>query len=65
MVTVSFINRLSQAVDRIESQSQPRQWKVVEVRRDPEEDTDVALERDFAAHPEDRDANVVIWKFFD
>ena len=65
MVTTSFINRLSEAVDRIESQSQPRQWKVVEVRRDPEEDTDMALERHFAAHPEDRDANVVIWKFFD
>ena len=65
MVTASFINRLSEAVERIESQSQPRQWKVVEVRRDPEEDTDAALERHFAAHPEDRDANVVIWKFFD
>ena len=65
MVAASFINRLSQAVDRIESQSQPRPWKVVEVRRDPEEDTDMALERHFAAHPEDRGANVVIWKFFD
>ena len=65
MVATSFINRLSEAVDRIESRSQPRPWKVVEVRRDPEEDTDVALERHFAAHPEDRDANVVIWKFFD
>jgi cytochrome oxidase Cu insertion factor (SCO1/SenC/PrrC family) len=65
MVTTSIINRLSQAIDRIESRAQPRQWKVVEVRRDPEEDTNMALERHFAAHPEDRDANVVIWKFFD
>jgi hypothetical protein len=65
MVTGSFVSRLSQAVDRIESEMQPRQWKVVEVRRDPEEDMDMALERHFAAHPEDRDANVVIWRFFD
>ena len=65
MVTASFINRLSQAVDRIESQTEARQWKNEQVRRDPEEDTDMALERHFAAHPEDRDANVVIWKFFD
>ena len=33
MVTASFINRLSQAVDRIESRSQPRPWKVVTVPR--------------------------------
>jgi hypothetical protein len=65
MVNASLISRLSHAVDLIEKRSQPRQWKVVEVRRDPEEDTDMALERHFAAHPEDRDANVVIWKFFD
>ena len=64
MVTGSFISRLAQTVDRIESQMQPRQWKVVKVRRDSEEDTDMALERHFAAHPEDRDADV-IWKFFD
>jgi hypothetical protein len=65
MVTGSFISRLSQTVDRIENQIQPRPWKVVEVRRDPEEDMNMALERHFAAHPEDRDASVVIWKFFD
>jgi len=65
MVSVSFLNRLSRAIDEIESRSEPRPWKVVEIRRDPEEDTDMALERHFAAHPEDRDANVVIWKFFD
>jgi hypothetical protein len=65
MVTVSFINRLSQAVDRIESQSQPRRWKVVEIRRDINEDEYVARDRHYAVHPEDRDADVVIWKFFD
>ena len=66
MVNASLISRLSHAVDLIEERiQQNRPWKVVEVRRDPEEDTDMALERHFAAHPEDRDANVVIWKFFD
>ena len=65
MVTVSFINRLSQAVDRIESQSQPRPWKVVTVPRGYHEDADAARDRHYAVHPEDRDADVVIWKFFD
>ena len=65
MVTASFINRLSQAVNRIESQRQPRPWKVVQIRRDIGEDEDVALDRHYAVHPEDRDADVVIWKFFD
>jgi hypothetical protein len=66
MVNASLISRLSHAVDLIEERiQQNRPWKVVEVRRDPDEDRDMALERHFAAHPEDRDANVVIWKFFD
>jgi hypothetical protein len=65
MVTASFINRLSRAVDRIESQSQPRPWKVVTVPRGYHEDPDAALERHFATHPEDRYANVVIWHFHD
>ena len=65
MVTTSFINRLSQAVDRIESQSQPRPWKVVTVPRGYHEDADAALDRHYAAHPEDRDANVVIWHLHD
>ncbi len=65
MVTASFINRLSQAVDRIESQSQPRPWKVVTVPRGYHEDPDFALDRHYAAHPEDRDANVVIWHLHD
>jgi hypothetical protein len=57
---------LERRLSKLEASILPnRPWKVVEVRRDPEEDTDMALERHFAAHPEDRDANVVIWKFFD
>ena len=64
MVNASLIGRLSQAVDRIESQSQPRPWKVVTVRRGYHEGPDVARDRHFAAHPEDRDANVVIFEFF-
>jgi hypothetical protein len=65
MVTTSFINRLSQAVDRIESQRQPCPWKVVTVRRGYHEDPDAALDRHYTVHPEDRDANVVIWHFHD
>jgi hypothetical protein len=64
MVTASIINRLSQAVDQLEQRLQrSRPWKVVTVRRGGEEDPDAALDRHFAAHPEDRDANVVIWHF--
>jgi hypothetical protein len=65
MVTASFINRLSEAVDRIESRSQPRPWKVVTVPRGYHEDPDAARDRHYAAHPEDRDADVVIWHFCD
>ena len=65
MVTASFINRLSQAVDRIENRSQPRPWKVVTVPRGYNEDPDAARDRHYAAHPEDRDADVVIWHFLD
>ena len=43
MVTSSFINRLSQAIDQIEKRSQPpRPWKVVKMRRGYNEDPDVA-----------------------
>jgi hypothetical protein len=64
MVTASLISRLSQAVDLLEQRSQHnRPWKVVTVRRGREEDPDAALDRHFAAHPEDRDANVVIFHF--
>jgi hypothetical protein len=62
----SLISRLSHAIDLIETRrQQSRPWKVVEVRRGIEEDPDAALDRHFAAHPEDRGADVVIWKFFD
>jgi hypothetical protein len=66
MVNASLIIRLSHAVDLIEQRSkQNRPWKVVTVRRGFEEDGDAALDRHFAAHPEDRGANVVIFHFFD
>jgi hypothetical protein len=66
MVTVSFINRLSHAVDVIENRSQQgRPFKVVTVRRGYDEDPDAARDRHYAAHPEDRGADVVIWHFHD
>ena len=65
MVTASLISRLSQAVDQIEQRSQQkRPWKVVTVRRGFREDGNAAVDRHFAAHPEDQDANVVIYNFF-
>ena len=65
MVNASLISRLSHAVDEIEKRSQQnRPWKVVTVRRGLKEDPDAALDRHFAAHPEDQDANVVIYNFF-
>ena len=66
MVTASLISRLSQAVDLLEQRSQQNlPWKVVTVRRGWREDADAALDRHYAAHPEDRDANVVIFHFCD
>ena len=65
MVTVSTINRLSRAVDLIESWSQQGRLKIVQVRCGYNEDQDRALDRHFAAHPEDRDANIVIFEFCD
>ena len=66
MVNASLISRLSQAVDLIEKRSQQnRPWKVVKVRRGYREDRDAARDRHFAAHPEDRGANVVIFEFCD
>ena len=65
MVTASFISRLSQAVDQIEHRlKRDRPLKVVKVRRGLKEDPDAARDRHFAAHPEDQDANVVIYNFF-
>ena len=66
MVNASLISRLSQAVDQIERRlEQNRPWKVVTVRRGYHEDGNAARDRHFAAHPEDRDANIVIFKFCD
>ena len=65
MVTTSFINRLSHAVDLIEQRAQQKPWKVVQLRRGWQEDGNVARDRHFAAHPEDRDADVVIFHFCD
>jgi hypothetical protein len=66
MVTASLINRLSQAVDQIEKRlKQNRPWKVVQVRCGLHEDRDAARDRHYAAHPEDRGANVVIFRFCD
>jgi len=65
MVNASLINRLSRVVDLIEQRSrQKRPFKVVKVHRRLEENSDAALERHYAAHPEDRGADVVIFKFF-
>jgi hypothetical protein len=66
MVTTSFINRLSHAVDLIENRSQQGSpFKVVKVRCGISEDRNVARERHYVAHPEDRGADVVIFEFYD
>ena len=66
MVNASLISRLSHAVDEIEKRSQQnRPWKVVTVRRGLKEAPDAARDRHYAAHPEDRGANVVIFEFYD
>jgi hypothetical protein len=66
MVTTSFINRLSHAVDVIENRSrQGRPFKVVQVRCGVSEDRNTARERHYAAHPEDEGADVVIFEFYD
>jgi hypothetical protein len=66
MVNASLINRLSHAVDLIEKRSQQnRPWKIVTVRRVLKEDPDAARDRHYAAHPEDRGADVVIFEFYD
>jgi hypothetical protein len=63
MVNASLINRLSQAVDQIENRlKQNRPYKVVTIEccRD-DEDTNALRDRHFAAHPEDRDATIVVF----
>lgn len=65
MANASLISRLSRAVDQIEQRRKlNRPWKVVTVRRGLNEDPNIAKDRHFAAHPEDRDADVVIFEFF-
>ena len=66
MVNASLISRLSHAIDLIEQRSQQnRPWKIVKVRRGYNEDGDAAIDRHYAAHPEDLDANIVIFEFYD
>jgi hypothetical protein len=61
MATTSLIGRLSQAVDQIEKRlNKNRPMKIITVRHRRGEDSDAAQDRHFAAHPEDRDADVVI-----
>ena len=61
MATASLINRLSQAVDQIEKRlKKSRPLKIVKVRCGYREDRNVAQDRHYAAHPEDRDADIVI-----
>jgi hypothetical protein len=63
MVNASLISRLSHAVDLIERRRQQnRLFTVVRVHRGYGEDPDAALDRHFAAHPEDWDANIVIFR---
>jgi len=62
MANASLISRLSQAVDQIEKRlKQNRPMKVVKISRRREEDQDAAIDRHFAARPEDSDADVVIF----
>jgi hypothetical protein len=66
MVNASLISRLSHAVDLIEKRSQQgSELKIVKVRRGYKEDPDAAKDRHFAAHPEDRGADIVLFKFCD
>lgn len=66
MVTASFISRLAQAIDQIEKRlQQNRRLKVVKIRCGFDEDRNAARDRHYAAHPEDRGANVVIFDFCD
>jgi hypothetical protein len=65
MVNASLINRLSHAVDLIEQRiQQDRPLKIVTVRRGRKEDPDAAIDRHYAAHPEDRGANIVLFEFY-
>jgi len=66
MVTASYISRLSQAVEQIEQWlQQNRPLKVVQVPCGLHEDRNTARDRHYAAHPEDRGANITIFEFYD
>jgi len=66
MVTASLISRLSQAVDLLEERlQQSRPLKVVKVRCGLREDRDVARARHYRAHPNDKDANITVFEFYD
>ena len=66
MVAASLISRLSQAVDLLEQRSQQnRPLKIVKVRCGLREDRDVALDRHYRAHPNDKDANITVFEFYD
>ena len=50
----------------LENRSQQgRPFKVVQIRRGYAENPDAARDRHYAAHPEDRGADVVIFEFYD
>ena len=66
MVSVSLIKRMDHAVDLIGRRSQRgRRFEVVQMRRGYAEGPDAARDRQYAAHQEDRDADVVIFEFYD
>jgi hypothetical protein len=55
---------LEKQLSKLEASISPsRPWKVVTIQccRDDDEDRNAARARHFAAHPEDRDANVVVF----
>ena len=54
---------LERRLSKLEASISPpaRPWKVITVRCDRGEDRDAAIDRHLAAHPEDQDANVVIF----
>jgi hypothetical protein len=57
---------LESRLSKLEASISPsRPQKLVTIRCCRDEDSDAARDRHFAAHPEDRDAEVLIWHFHD
>jgi hypothetical protein len=56
---------LERRLSKLEASISPpaRPWKVMTVRCVRGEDRDAAIDRHLAVHPEDQDANVVIFHF--